>query len=100
MISRQPFDGYAIDMWALGPLLFLMVCGFPPWDQAIEEDERFRYFSGGHFRQTVQSWNLGLSEDIMDLLQRMFWKDPTQRLSLAQVRAHPWMDGPEMPPPG
>ena len=29
--------------------------------------------------------------DAMDLLQRMFWLDPTDRLSLEQVCAHPWM---------
>ena len=28
----------------------------------------------------------------MDLLQGMFWSDPRRRLSLEQVKAHPWME--------
>lgn len=97
--NRSSFDGHAIDMWALGPVLFLMVAGFPPWEIADNSDERFYYFSNGYFAQTVASWNLGLSADLIDLLQRMFFINPTDRLSLDQVRAHPWMQGLTQPPP-
>lgn len=97
--NREKFDGYAIDMWALGPILFLMVAGFPPWEIADNSDERFYYFSNGYFAQTVASWNLELSADLIDLLQRMFFINPTDRLSIEQVRAHPWMQGATVPPP-
>lgn len=97
--GRRAFDGYAVDMWAAGPLLFLMAAGFSPWEQASMADERFQRFSAGQFAQIARHWNLGLSEDLMDLLQRMFWLDPRHRLSLEQVRAHPWMNGPVTPPP-
>jgi hypothetical protein len=39
----------------------------------------------------LTEWQVGLLGDAMDLLQRMFWLDPTDRLSLEQVCAHPWM---------
>ena len=90
--NRQPFDGYAIDLWALGPILFLMVTGFPPWERAIPTDQRFNYFSNGYLTQTIQGWNLGLDPDLVDLMQRMFWRDPRMRLSLEQVRSHPWVN--------
>lgn len=97
--NRQPFDAHAVDVWALGPILFLMVAGFPPWDIAHPGDERFYYISNGYFEQTVSEWNIGLSADLIDLLQRMFFLDPKSRLSLDQVRAHPWMQGERLPPP-
>mmetsp|Transcript_26463 Transcript_26463/g.39658 ORF Transcript_26463/g.39658 Transcript_26463/m.39658 type:complete len:463 (-) Transcript_26463:174-1562(-) len=97
--NRLPFDGHAVDVWALGPILFLMVAGFPPFEIADNADERFYYLSNGYFAQTVRSWNIGLSADLIDLLQRMFFIDPRDRLSLAQVRAHPWFQGEVAPPP-
>lgn len=97
--SKEPFDGHAVDIWALGPLLFLMVCGFPPWENATPADERFSAFSNGQFAAIARHWNLGLSPDLEDLLQRLFWINPRDRLSLEQVKNHPWMSGRETRPP-
>jgi len=98
--NREPFDGYTVDMWAAGVILFLMVTGFPPWERACQTDERFKYMTAGYLVQMLTEWNLGLSSDLMDLLQRMLFLDPKDRLSLDQVRAHPWMvNGPMTAPP-
>eukprot|EP00529_Nitzschia_sp_RCC80_P024886 CAMPEP_0113480400 /NCGR_PEP_ID=MMETSP0014_2-20120614/21855_1 /TAXON_ID=2857 /ORGANISM="Nitzschia sp." /LENGTH=542 /DNA_ID=CAMNT_0000373827 /DNA_START=482 /DNA_END=2107 /DNA_ORIENTATION=- /assembly_acc=CAM_ASM_000159 len=88
--NKQPFDGFAVDMWAAGVILFLMMTGFPPWERASNTDERFYYMTGGYLVQMLTEWQLGLSSDAMDLLQRMLFLDPKDRLSLDQVRAHPW----------
>lgn len=97
--NSKPFDGYAVDMWAAGVILFLMLTGFPPWDRAAATDERFRYMSGGYLVQMLTEWEIPISSDAMDLLQRMLFLDPNDRLSLDQVRAHPWMvSGPSQPP--
>lgn len=89
--NEEPFDGFAVDMWAAGVILFLMLTGFPPWERACRSDERFHYMSGGYLVQMLTEWDIGLSSDAMDLLQRMLFLDPKDRLSLEQVRAHPWM---------
>jgi len=99
--NREPFDGYAVDMWAAGVILFLMLTGFPPWERACATDERFKYMTAGYLVQMLTEWELGISSDAMDLLQRMLWLDPKDRLSLDQVRAHPWMvNGRREPPQG
>ena len=89
--NQLPFDGPAVDLWAVGVILFLMLTGFPPWERPDLTDNRFRYMSNGYLVQMLTEWQVGLSGDAMDLLQRMFWLDPTDRLSLEQVCAHPWM---------
>jgi serine/threonine protein kinase len=89
--NSEPFDGFAVDMWAAGVILFLMLTGFPPWERACATDERFHYMTAGYLVQMLTEWELGLSSDAMDLLQRMLFLDPKDRLSLDQVRAHPWM---------
>lgn len=89
--NKEPFDGHAVDMWATGVILFLMLTGFPPWERPSKTDERFKYMTAGYLVQMLTEWELGLSPDAMDLLQRMMWVDPRDRLSMEQVRAHPWM---------
>jgi serine/threonine protein kinase len=97
--NKDPFDGHAVDVWAAGCILFLMVTGFPPWERSCMTDERFKYMSAGYLVQMLTEWNLGLSADVMDLLQRMLFLDPKDRLSLDQVRNHPWMvNGQRVPP--
>lgn len=99
--NKDPFDGYAVDMWAAGVILFLMLTGFPPWERACQTDERFHYMTAGYLVQMLTEWEIGLSSDAMDLLQRMLFIDPKDRLSLDQVRAHPWMaNGRRAPPLG
>ena len=89
--NEEPFDGFAVDMWAAGVILFLMLTGFPPWERACHTDERFHYMTAGYLVQMLTEWDIGLTSDAMDLLQRMLFLDPKDRLSLEQVRAHPWM---------
>lgn len=99
--NSDPFDGFAVDMWAAGVILFLMLTGFPPWERACPTDERFHYMTAGYLVQMLTEWEIGLSSDAMDLLQRMLFLDPKDRLSLDQVRAHPWMvNGPRAHPLG
>ena len=45
----------------------------------------------GHMGRMLEERVAGLSADAMDLLQSMLFLDPADRLSLEQVRAHPWM---------
>ena len=89
--NREPFDGYAIDLWAAGIILFIMLTGFPPWEKADDSDERFKYMSRGYMVQLLTEWDLGLSPEAMDLLQKMLYKDPRKRLSLKQVWSHAWV---------
>ena len=90
-LSEQPFDGPAVDLWAAGVILFIMLTGIPPWEEPKMSDENFKLMSTGHLVQILTERRVGLSVDAMDLLQRMFWFDPTDRLSLEQVCAHPWV---------
>jgi serine/threonine protein kinase len=90
-LSEQPFDGPAVDLWAAGVILFIMLTGLPPWEEPRMSDENFRLMTNGHLMRLLTERRVGLSVDAMDLLQRMFWYDPADRLSLEQVCAHPWI---------
>jgi len=95
--NEDPFDGHAIDVWACGVILFLMSTGFPPWEKASWAEERFKYFSQGYTVRMLTDWDLGLSADLMDLLERMFFLSPRDRLSVQSIVNHPWMNITEQP---
>ena len=90
-LSERPFDGPAVDLWAAGVILFVMLTGSPPWEEPRLEDDNFRLMTTGHMGRMLEERVAGLSADAMDLLQSMLFLDPADRLSLEQVRAHPWM---------
>ena len=69
----------------------MMLIGEPPWEVPKMSDANFRHIAaGGNLAQMLTARRAGLSLDAMDLLQKMLWMDPADRLSLEQVMSHPW----------
>jgi len=93
--SQRPFDGHAVDMWSVGICLFMMLTGQNAWDRPAPHDKLFQHMSSkGELADIlIKHWHIPLSENATDLLQRMLFTNPKDRLSLRQVRDHPWMDG-------
>jgi len=98
--NTTAFDGFSIDLWAAGVIMYIMLTGFPPYDQACQTDERFDLIVKGNLVRQLESWNINLSQDAGDLLQSMLQLDPRDRLTLAEVMSHPWVvNGKAQPPP-
>jgi serine/threonine protein kinase len=84
-LAHLHYDGRMCDVWSLGVVLFAMVTGSLPWTIAN---------TSAMLRQILTA-NYAIpphvSPKCRDLIQRMLVKDPSQRLSLERVLAHPWM---------
>lgn len=77
---RRKFDGHAVDVWAAGTILYFMLTG-----------KRFRGVHPIYVESHFATLNLDLSDKAMDLLSNMFRTDPGNRLSLNQIRQHPFV---------
>jgi serine/threonine protein kinase len=97
--NSENFDGFAIDLWAAGVILYIMLTGFPPYDHASLADQRFQIIAEGHLVKQLENWDIFLSEDAGDLLQRMLQVRPRDRLTLVQVLNHRWVTKSELEPP-
>mmetsp|Transcript_21247 Transcript_21247/g.24235 ORF Transcript_21247/g.24235 Transcript_21247/m.24235 type:complete len:402 (-) Transcript_21247:411-1616(-) len=98
--NTDNFDGFAIDLWAAGVILYIMLTGFPPYDQASLTDQRFELIVTGRLIEQLNNWDLRPSQEAGDLLQNMLRLHPRDRLTLAEVLGHPWIaNGPVEPPP-
>ena len=89
--NNIPIDGFAIDLWASGVVLFIMLVGMPPFSWADMGDGRFKCVSEGGLDFMLKTWNRPISPLATDLLQSMLRCDPQDRLTLFQVMNHPWV---------
>jgi len=92
LANSAPFVGPLVDVWALGVILFILLTGVPPVETSSPLDPRFRLICSGGLRQMLLQWNIHISEEAMDLLQRILQGTPSDRLTIPDIRAHPWMN--------
>lgn len=83
--SRRPFYYCAPnDVWSLGVILVNLTCGRNPWKQASHEDSTYRAYTRSQgFLKTI----LPLSDELNDILGRVFTRNPDQRITLPELRA-------------
>ncbi|XP_047101972.1 serine/threonine-protein kinase stk11-like isoform X2 [Schistocerca piceifrons] len=82
--GHERFAGFKVDIWSSGVTLYNITTGQYPF----EGDNIYRLFENignGKFSIPNELDNL-----LTDLLRGMLEKDPEKRLSLQQIRQHPW----------
>ena len=71
------------DVWSLGVILVNLTCGRNPWKQASLQDSTYRaYTRSREFLKTI----LPLTDDMNDILARIFDSNPETRIGLAELR--------------
>lgn len=90
--DTEPYDTHALDLWSVGVILLSMSIGDFQWEiPDVVADERFRLLTNGNLAAILREWDMGLSEELMDLLQGMLMVDPDQRFGIEDIWKHPWM---------
>ncbi|KAK9475220.1 kinase-like domain-containing protein [Dipodascopsis tothii] len=79
----------SVDMWALGCVLYTLLCGFPPfYDESIqaltEKVARGQY-------TFLSPWWDPISKGAKDLVSHLLTVDPERRYSIDDFLAHPWI---------
>ena len=80
LIEKRAYDGFKIDVWALGIILYTMLTGVMPFDGESETNTKWKIVH----EMPVFDDKL-LSKDSARLLSKMLEKNPVQRPSVQQV---------------
>jgi len=76
------------DMWSIGVILFIMLCGVPPF-AGRGEDVILNKVRKGVWDFTQPIWE-EISSEAKDLIKGLIEKDVDKRLSAIQALDHPW----------
>jgi serine/threonine protein kinase len=95
--NQTPFDGAAVDVWASGAILFCMITGDVSYRLPRILDQRFEEMTDG-LRQFLSDQRVNMSEEGINLLQGMLQIEPRNRLTIEEVRNHPWFAHPDEQP--
>ncbi|XP_026995844.1 calcium/calmodulin-dependent protein kinase kinase 2 isoform X2 [Tachysurus fulvidraco] len=85
--TRKNFSGKALDVWAMGVTLYCFVFGVCPF-----MDERILSLHQKIKTQPVElPEHADVSDDLKDLLFKMLDKNPENRITVPQIKVHPWV---------
>ncbi|XP_068440327.1 serine/threonine-protein kinase SIK2 [Clinocottus analis] len=85
VFEGQQYEGPQLDIWSMGVVLYVLVCGALPFDGPTLPVLRQRVLEG-RFRIPYF-----MTEDCEHLIRRMLVLDPSKRLSVVQIKEHKWM---------
>ncbi|KAH9894187.1 Pkinase-domain-containing protein [Cubamyces lactineus] len=87
----------SVDMWALGCVLYTLLCGFPPfYDESI--NVLTEKVARGYYTFLSPWWD-SISSSAKDLITHLLCVDPAQRYTIDEFLAHPWITAAPAPPP-
>lgn len=81
----------AVDLWSLGVILYILLCGFPPFFNESTA-ALYKQIKRGAFDFPSPYWD-EISEEAKDLVKKLLTVDPKQRYTPDQVLSHPWITG-------
>jgi len=95
MLQRRNYTK-AVDTWALGVIVFVLLCGCLPFDDdsaTVPTDELVR----AKFVLRFPRWAKNLSPSAKDLLSHLLDVNPSRRYTAEQALDHPWVTGKAAP---
>jgi len=78
--------GTPADMWSLGVIIYIIMCGFPPFDQ-------HQYKRQG----AAVTWSFqhdpwpAASAEVKQVITQLLQPQPEQRMTVDELLAHPWL---------
>lgn len=88
--GAKQYDARAVDVWAMGVMLYLMVAGVYPFEDPNNPDNvacTLQNVRDGRIRPLPAD----VSHQCADLIVRMLHKKSHKRLTLEQLLDHPWL---------
>ena len=95
VLAERGYDN-AVDMWSMGVVLYILLCGFPPFF----EDDSGQLETGTSLKDRIRRGSFDfpspywdeVSEDAKHLVRRMLTVDPRRRILAKDALMHPFFN--------
>lgn len=85
--TGEDYDPYKVDIWALGVTIFAMLVGGLPFGTKAASLSQVM----DSIREDTLVWPEELDFDAVEFLKLMLEKDPQKRITIPELKTHPWI---------
>lgn len=86
LTQRKSYDGFKIDIWALGVILYTMINGTMPFDEEDEAKTKWKIVN-----EMPELDGSFMVPEAKDLIMQLLAKDPNDRPSIEKILCHPFL---------
>ncbi|PIO32004.1 hypothetical protein AB205_0141440 [Aquarana catesbeiana] len=88
VLRKDPY-GKAVDLWACGVILYILLVGYPPfWDE--DQHRLYQQIKAGAYDFPSPEWDT-VTPEAKDLINKMLTINPAKRITAAEALKHPWI---------
>ncbi|KAH3901174.1 related to DNA damage response protein kinase DUN1 [Saccharomycodes ludwigii] len=80
-----------VDMWSAGVLLYVCLCGFPPFSEQLAPPTMKEQITNGIFQFYSPYWD-DIEDSVLHLISNLLVVDPDKRFNVQQAVHHPWFN--------
>ena len=84
MVSGHKYNGFLIDIWSSGIILFAMICGYLPFEDNCNE------ILFGKILKCKINYPKHIGQLPLDLMKKIIVPEPSKRITLSQIKEHPF----------
>jgi 5'-AMP-activated protein kinase catalytic alpha subunit len=84
MVCGNKYNGFLIDIWACGIIIFAMICGFLPFED-INNEILFK-----KIMKCKVEYPEFLSNTVVDIMKKILVIDTKKRITIPEIRKHPF----------
>lgn len=84
MIAGQRYQGSLVDIWSVGVILFALICGYLPFEDA-NTSNLYKKILNGDFK--IPKY---VSDNARDIIKSILQTNPEKRYRVVDIRKHGW----------